>query len=525
MTKILILATLQSSAYETFAKEDDLVVVDGSKLDSTNIQNELKDTKVLIVCPSVKIDAEFLGANYSLSAIVVAGVSIDNVDIDECSKRSIIVMNTPNANSISASELTFAHILNASKNFISSSNDLQLEHKWSNSARGVELKDKTLGVIGFGATGSKVASLGKAFGMDVVVFDPHISSSRATNLGVDYTIYFNDILKCDFITIHTPKNEKTINKINTEEIEKMNDGVVLINVSHGGLYNEDAMFDGLNSGKIGYLGIDTFEDEPATQNKLLNLKNVCATPHIKSNTKEVQEHISNQSTKQAVLAARNISYINPVNLPIDTASLPSFIKPFIELTSKLSALGIQISSGSLQAVQLSAQGEVSEYLNSLMPLALTGVMKYSLGDQVNYLNAEKIAQDNVITFDYTAKPNSSAYKNSLSIIITTTDGTYKVTGTIFSDEKPRIVSINDIPLDIVPDGKMLVFKNSDVPGVIASIAQTLSSHSINIADFRLGRDGKGNALAIVIVDNKISNELLSDINSLDTCIWAKYVEI
>ncbi|CAA6807750.1 MAG: D-3-phosphoglycerate dehydrogenase (EC [uncultured Campylobacterales bacterium] len=305
----------------------------------------------------------------------------------------------------------------------------------------------------------------------------------------------------------------------------MNDGVVLINVSHGGLYNEDALYEGLKSGKIGFLGIDTFLNEPATADKLLEFDNVTATPHIKSATKEVQINISKQSTKQAVLAARNISYLNPVNLPLDTTSLPSFVKPFIELTQKISSLGIQANSGSLRAVQLSAEGEISEYLNFLMPLALTGVMKQSLGDQVNYQNAEEIANENAITFDYTSKANSSAYKNKLTVTITTTNATTKVDGTIFADNIARIVSINDIMLDIIPSGKMLIFQNSDVPGVIADISKTLSSNNINIADFRLGRDGKGNALAVVIVDQRISKSLLATINDLDTCIWAQFVEI
>ncbi|MDR0408419.1 MAG: phosphoglycerate dehydrogenase, partial [Campylobacteraceae bacterium] len=291
--KIVVCDSIHEIGFEILKKESDITVVDATKVDKDKLGEIIADADVAITRSPTDIDAAFLDAGKRLSAVVRAGVGVDNVDLDECSKRGVIAMNVPTANTIAAVELTMAHILSAARSFPYAHNALKQDRIWKREKwYGIELFGKKLGVIGFGNIGSRVAIRAKAFGMDVVAYDPYIQSNKATDLGMLYTENFDDILACDFITIHTPKNKETINIIDKAEIAKMKDGVRLINVARGGLYNEEALIEGLKSGKVAFAGIDVFSKEPAVDNPILDLDNVTVTPHLGANTLESQEKIA-----------------------------------------------------------------------------------------------------------------------------------------------------------------------------------------------------------------------------------------
>ena len=522
--KIVVCDHLHQKAQEILQKEQDIIYVDAADVPKGKpLYEEIADADVIITRSSTPVDKELLEYAKKLKAVVRAGVGVDNVDIDECSRRGIIVMNVPTANTIAAVELTFAHMLACMRAFPYAHNQLKLERIWKRETWiGNELKGKKLGIIGFGNIGSRVGKRALAFEMDVITYDPYIPPEKATNLGVKYTTDFDEILQCDIITIHTPKTKETINMIDRQEIEKMKDGVVLINCARGGLYNEDALYEGLKSGKIKFAGIDVFSKEPATDNKLLELDNVTVTPHLGANTIESQEKIAIGAATQALEAARGISYPNALNLPIKEDEMPPFVKPYLELTQKIGFLAAQINRGAFKSIKVIAEGEIADYIKSLVTFAVVGVLKESLGENINYVNAEFVAKERGIEIMSKTNPEASGYKNRITLKLTTDRDIIAISGTIFEESVQRIVAINNFALDVEPKGKMILFKNTDVPGVIGEVGMILAKHNINIADFRLGRDNHGLALAVIIVDDDVSKEVLQELANLKACLSVSY---
>ncbi len=521
--KIIICDAIHQKGFEFLEKEDDIEVIDATSLSKDKLLGIIADADIAITRSPTAIDENFLKAAKNLKAIVRAGVGVDNVDLDGCSKRGIIAMNVPTANTIAAVEMTMAHILSCARSFVNANNNLKIERVWKREKwYGVELSGKKLGIIGFGNIGSRVAIRAKAFGMDIVTYDPYIEPSKATDLGMTYTENFDAILACDFITIHTPKNKETTDIISFEEIAKMKDGVRLINCARGSLYNEKALYEGIKSGKIAFAGIDVFSYEPATDHPLLDLENICVTPHLGANTYESQEKIAMQAVECALNAARGITYANALNLPIKAEDLPQGVVPYLELIQKMSYFCAQINRSQIKSIKIKAEGNVSKYAKSLLTFSLVGALKESVGDNINYVNASYVAQEKKIEATFEEIPNSSSYHNKVTITLTTNKGVTSMGGTVFDDIEQRIVNINGFGFDFKPKGKMIIFKNKDIPGVIASIATILSKNNINIADFRLGRGKNDNAMAVILVDEAIEKKLLNELNSLDACLWVAY---
>jgi len=434
-------------------------------------------------------------------------------------------MNVPTANTIAAVELTMAHMLSCMRKFPYAHNQLKQDRIWKREDwYGNELYGKKLGVIGFGNIGHRVALRAKSFEMDVVTYDPYIPSTKATDLGISYTSSFDDILDCDIITIHTPKNTETLDMIGEKEIAKMKDGVVLINCARGGLYNEDALVNNLKSGKIAMAGIDVFIKEPATDHPLLDLPNVTVTAHLGANTKESQKKIAIQAAENAIESARGIAYPNALNLPIDESKIPSFVKPYIELTQKMAFLVAQSDKSEIRSINVSAEGQIAEYLDSLQTFATVGALAVSSGDEINYVNASFLAEEKGIDLTTSEFSAHSGYQNKVSVKITTANGVQTICGTVFNEDVQRIVDINNFTLDIEPKGKMILMRNSDVPGVIGEVGSILAANNINIADFRLSR-GKDGALAVILVDEKVCSETINKLESLEAAISVSYAEI
>lgn len=524
--KIIVCDAILDEGVEILRKAEDIELVEAAKVPKDELLNLIKDADVAITRSSTDVDEKFLNAASNLKALVRAGVGVDNVDIAEASKKGVIVMNVPTANTIAAVELTMAHLLCAARSFTNACNHLKLEREWKREKwYGIELKGKMLGVIGFGNIGSRVAVRAKAFGMKILAYDPYINASKVTDLDMSYTSDLDDILsQSDFITIHTPKTKETTAMIGLNELKKMKPGVRLINCARGGLYTEEALREGLKSGHIAWLGIDVFDKEPATNNEILDFENVSATAHLGANTLESQKNIAIQACENALNAVRGISFANALNLPIKTEDLPEFVAPYIELVSKMAFLCAQIQKGAIVSVRLEASGAVAEYAKSMLTFALVGALKSILGDSINYVNAEFVARDKGIELGFESLAKSD-YKNKLCVKISTGDSAFSIAGTVFDESEPRIVELNGFKTDFKPKGKMIIFKNKDIPGVIATISGILADNHINIADFRLGRDGSGYALAVIRIDEAVDKNLLDKLNALEACVFARYAEI
>jgi len=519
--KIVVCDHIHESGLKILEESNDIEYINAADEPKDKlIEDIIVDADVIITRSSTDVDSYLLEHAKNLKAIVRAGVGVDNVDIDGCSKNGIVVMNVPTANTIAAVELTMTHMLSCARSFPYAHNNLKQDRVWRRQDwYGTELKDKKLGIIGFGNIGSRVGIRAKAFEMDVITYDPYIDPTKATDLDITYTTNFDDILACDIITIHTPKTEETIDMISFDEIAKMKDGVILINCARGGLYNEKALEENLKSGKIYMAGIDVFNKEPATNHPLLDLNNVTVTPHLGANTKESQRNIAIQSAENAIAAARGVAYPNALNLPIKENELPEFVKPYLELVQKLGNMAAQITKSSIKSIKIISRGEIGEFLDSLATFAIVGVLSESLADQINYVNAEYVANERGIIIDKEKLKTDSGFKNLLAVKLTTNSGnTIKITGTVLDNSLQRIVEIDEHTLDLEPKGKLILFKNNDEPGVIGSVGSTIAKHNINIADFRLGRNKAKEALAVIKVDEDITKELLDELSNLSACI-------
>jgi len=511
------------------------ILANDSEIIFINAADEAKDKLVSEIIPladvaitrsSTDVDQAFLDAAKNITAVVRAGVGVDNVDIPGSSKQGIVIMNVPTANTIAAVELTMTHLLSCVRKFPYAHNNLKLERVWRRQDwYGTELKDKKLGIIGFGNIGSRVGKRAKAFEMDVIAYDPYIDSSKATDLDITYTKNFEDILGCDIITIHTPKNTETIGMIGKEEIAKMKEGVILINCARGGLYNEDALLEGLKNGKIAMAGIDVFNKEPAIDHPFLDLDNVTVTPHLGANTKESQKNIAIQAAENAIAAAKGISYPNALNLPIKENELPDFVRPYLELVQKIGHMSAQITKSAVKSIRVIAEGPVADHLESMGTFATVGVLTESLGDQVNYVNAEFVAAERGIEISKEVTPNTSGFINRIAVKLTTAEGIIFIAGTVFDENVQRIVEIDDYILDVEPKGTMIFFRNTDTPGVIGDVGKIMADNKLNISDFRLGRDHKQQALAVVRIDGQVTKEVIEALQSLEACISVGYAAL
>jgi D-3-phosphoglycerate dehydrogenase len=286
----------------------------------------------------------------------------------------------------------------------------------------------------------------------------------------------------------------------------MRDGVVLINCARGGLYSEEALLEGLRSKKIAMAGIDVFDKEPATNHPFLDLDNVTVTPHLGANTKESQQNIAIQAAENAIASAKGISFPNALNLPIKESELPNFLRPYLELIQKMGHLSSQATRESIKSIKIITEGEVSEHIDSLTTFATVGVLSEALKDSVNYVNAEFVAKERNIKLIKDKKINNSGLKNRVTIKLTVRNGTFTIKGTVLGDNAQRVVEIDGYKLDLEPKGKMILFRNTDVPGVIGDVGQIIATNNLNISDFRLGRDNKQQALAVVRVDGHVSKK-------------------
>ncbi len=525
--KIVVCDHIHEAGLQILKNDPQIEAVFAADVDKTSLLDIIKDATVAITRSSTDVDSKFIQNALKMKAIVRAGVGVDNVDIDGCSKEGIIVMNVPTANTIAAVELTMTHMLSCMRMFVYSHDHLKNQRIWKRELwYGRELKGKKLGIIGFGNIGSRVGIRSKAFEMDVLTYDPYIPSTKATDLGVEYTEDFAEILACDIITIHTPKNQETIDMIDEKEIAKMRDGVILINCARGGLYNEKALYNGLKSGKIRFAGIDVFTKEPATDNPLLDLDNIIVSPHLGANTIESQYNIGTQAAQQAVEAAKGIAYPNAFNLPIDEANIPPFVKPYLELGQKIGFMASQLNRAPIASIKVSAQGDIANYVDSLATFVTVGALSEKSGENVNYVNAAFVAEQKGIEIDSEELASNSVYKNLICIKLATQKAVIDISATIFDDSVQRIVKINGFSLDIEPKGNLILFRNTDVPGVIGKVGNILGDSSANIADFRLGRKDKSStALAVIITDTLVDSETLSRLDALDECVGVDAVRL
>jgi D-3-phosphoglycerate dehydrogenase len=476
----------------------------------------------LAIRSTTKVSPKLIQAAEKLKVIGRAGIGVDNVDIPAASGRGIIVMNTPYGNAITTAEHTIAMMMAMTRQIPEATRTTR-QGKWEkNRFMGVELFNKTLGVIGCGNIGSIVADRALGLKMKVLAFDPFLSPDRAIEIGVE-KVELEDILKrADIVTLHTPLTEKTRNVINARAIAKMKKGVRIVNCARGGLVDEDALHEALKSGHVASAALDVFETEPAMEHKLFALDNVVVTPHLGASTLEAQENVAIQIAEQMADYLISGAVSNALNMPSITADEAPRLKPFIALAEKLGSFGGQLTDEAITGISLEYAGEVGEMnTRALTSAALAGVLKPQLG-LVNMVSAPVVARERGIRVDETRQTQRGAYETYIRLSIATVSQQRSVAGTVFSDGKPRIIQIKSIELEAEFGKHMLYVTNDDKPGFIGALGTLLGNAKVNIATFNLGREAPGeDAICLVQVDDPIPPSVVTAVRALPQVRQAK----
>ncbi len=521
MPKVLISDKLSPRAIDIF-KDRGLDVDFKPGLTPEELKDIIGQYDGLAIRSATKVTPEILEAATNLKVIGRAGIGVDNVNIPEATQRGVVVMNTPFGNSITTAEHAIAMIFALARQ-IPQANESTHDGKWEKSRfMGVELTSKTLGIIGCGNIGSIVASRAIGLRMKVVAYDPFLSPERALELGVQKVELDELFSRSDFISLHTPLTDKTRDIIDAEAIDKMKDGVRIINCARGGLIVEAALKAGLVSGKVAGAALDVFAEEPAKDNDLFGMDNVVATPHLGAATTEAQENVALQVAEQMSDYLMTGAVMNAINMPSISAEEAPRLKPFVRLAELLGLFAGQLTETGIQSVQIEFEGEVAE-LNTkpLTAAALVGVLRPLLSD-VNMVSAPVMAKERGIGLTEVTRDQQGAYESYIRLTVKTERQERSVAGTLFSNGKPRIIQVKGINMDAELSEHMLYVENEDKPGFIGALGTTLGAEGVNIATFALGRDEPGGAaIALVAVDDQIACEVIDKVVALPLVVQAK----
>ena len=508
--KVLVSDKLSETAVQIFRDRGIDVTFDPSiGKDKEKLLEVIGEYDGLAIRSATKATEKVLAAAKNLKVIGRAGIGVDNVDIPAASKKGVIVMNTPFGNSITTAEHAISMMMAVARQIPEASASTHAG-KWEKSRfMGVELTNKTLGLIGAGNIGSIVADRALGLKMKVVAYDPFLSEERAAKLGVTKVELDELLSKADFITLHVPLTDQTRNILSAEAIAKTKPGVRIVNCARGGLVDEAALAEALKSGHVAGAGFDVFAEEPATNSPLFNLPNVVVTPHLGAATTEAQENVALQVAEQMSDYLLTGAVSNALNMPSVTAEEAVVMGPWLKLAANLGAFAGQLTDEPIKAINFLYDGGVSEMnINALNASAIAGVMKANNPD-VNMVSAPIIANERGISLSTTTQAKSGVFDAYIKLTVVTDKRERTIAGTVFSDGKPRFIQIKGINIDAEIGKDMLYTTNRDVPGIIGTLGQTLGENGVNIANFTLGRAAEGgDAIALLYVDGKLSPKAL-----------------
>ena len=529
MPKVLISDKLSEAAVQIF--KDNGVEVDFQPelgKDPAKLAEIIDQYDGLAIRSATKVTSEIIEKATNLKAIGRAGIGVDNVDIPAATAKGIVVMNTPFGNSITTAEHAIAMMFAVARQIPSADASTQAG-KWEKSRfMGVEITNKTLGLVGAGNIGSIVASRAQGLKMKVIAYDPFLGAEKAKSLGIEKFDDIEEMLaKADFVSLHLPKTEKTANILSAERIAAMKPGARLVNCARGGLVDEAALAEALKSGKVAGAAFDVFDVEPAKENPLFGLPNVVCTPHLGAATSEAQENVALQVAEQMSDYLMKGAISNALNAPSVTAEEAPILKPWIALAEVVGGFAGQVTETAINEIEIEYVGDVGELNLTPLTSALTASLMIPLVGQggVNMVSAPVVAREKGIKISETRKDRQGAFGSYIRLIVTTEGQTRSVAGTIYSDGRPRIIQIKGINLEAEPQPYMIYTTNDDSPGFIGAVGTKLGALGVNIATFSLGRSAKGgDAIALWGVDEHVSAETLQEIEDMPQVDQVKFLE-
>ena len=526
--KVLIADSISPRGVDELSREGALEVSFQTGLTESELVKIIPEFSALVVRSQTKVTAQILNAGARLRVVGRAGVGVDNVDVETATRRGIIVLNAPGGNTVSTAEHTFSLLLSVARKIPQADASMRGKSWDRKNFEGIELYDKTLGVIGMGRIGSELSRRAIAFGMRVIAYDPYLSAARARTLQVELVDELDDLLaSADFISLHTPLTEETHHMVDATRLEKTKRGVRVINCARGGLIDEDALADALHSGQVGGAALDVFEIEPLpSDSPLRTAPNLVLTPHLGASTAEAQESVGIEIAQSIRAALLEGTIRNAVNMPNLDAKTLSIIGPHLRFGEKLGRFLSQVAPRRVEQLNINYSGKVNEVdTTAITRSILKGFLQNAGGTEVNEVNAPAFAESLGLKITETRLSALGDYTDMLELSAIADGKTVSVGGAFFG-ATPRIVSVNSRPVEARPHGVVLVLENTDRPGIVGRIGTLLGDHGVNIATMSLSRNqAGGTALTVLNLDTSPSEELLAEIRASGDIHSAQVIEL
>jgi len=498
----------------------------------------LATADALIVRSATQVTAQILETAPKLRVIGRAGVGVDNVDLDAATRRGVLVMNTPGGNAVSVAEHTLALLMSVARRIPQHSAAIHAGRWEKSGSQGVELRGKTLGLVGLGRVGNEVARRARAMEMLVIAYDPYVSESAARDAGVELSGLTRLLERSDFVSLHAALSPATEKLINAEKLAKFKPGAVLVNAARGELVDEAALADALRSGKLSGAGLDVFAEEPPKNSPLIGLPNAIFTPHIAGSTREAQEEVGTLIAQQVSDFLTEGALRNAVNLPALSGEQYRRVRPWIDLAERLGSFLAQIGGARFERVSLAFAGEPAALGASLLRNAiLAGLLNTILDEKVNLVNAGQAASERGLVIEERTRKREQGYPDTIEVAIhefpsSTSPGNSSrgiaAEATVLHGVSPRILRVDGIELEAPLAGTMLFSRNRDIPGAIGEIGTVLGSRSVNISTFALGRRdavGGAEAIALVRLDGEVSDSILQPVRGISAVTEARLVRL
>jgi D-3-phosphoglycerate dehydrogenase len=505
---VLIAEELSPATVSALGPDFEIKNIDGT--DRKVLLAEIATADAILVRSATQVDAEAIAAAKQLKVIARAGVGLDNVDIKAATSAGVMVVNAPTSNVISAAELAIGHLLSLARHIPDANASLKAD-KWERSKfTGVELYDKTIGIVGLGRIGSLVAERLSGFGARLIGFDPYVTPARAEQIGVSLASLDEVMEESDFITIHIPKTPETTGLIGKEQFAKAKPELRIVNCSRGGIIDEDALLEALKTNRIAGAGLDVFNSEPPKGSPLLGLSNILLTPHLGASTDEAQEKAGISVAKSVRLALAGDLVPDAVN--VAGGNIDDSVKPGISLAEKLGQVLFGMADASLVSVEVEVRGEIAVHDVSVLKLAaLKGVFQNAVSEQVSYVNAPLLAEQRGVEVKLTVERLSEEYRNMTTVRAVLSDGNViSVSGTVIGPKRhEKIIGINGYDVELAFAEHLVLMVYSDRPGIVAIYGKAFADAKVNIAAMQIARQQKGGkALSVITVDSPIDQKVL-----------------
>lgn len=518
MYKILVSDPISDLGIQQLVEAADATVDKLTGLSEDELVERIGHYDALLVRSQTRVTDRVMEAAKRLKVIGRAGVGVDNIDLEAATNRGIIVINAPDGNTITTCEHAFAMMMALARH-IPQAYMKTVSGTWDRkSFLGVELRNKTLGIVGMGRIGSEFAKRAKVFGMNIIGYDPFLTRERAEKLGIQLGSVDDVVQNADFITVHTPLTPETRHMISRPQFEKMKRGMRIINCARGGIIDESALIEAIEAGIVAGAAFDVFEEEPpSADHPFLNHPKIIVTPHLGASTVEAQENVAIDVSEQILHILRNEPFKNAVNMPPVPTEVLNKLQPYFGLGEKLGKFLAQLTDGAVEEMIIGYSGELAEVdTTTLTRYIVQGVLAHHLGsEQVNIVNSMHLAKMRDVNVTVQQSPAKKGFTNLVTLSLRTSQEERRIAGTLLNGYGPRIVQIDQYPVDVAPNGHLLIVSHYDKPGIIGRVGSTLGDNDVNIATMQVGRKIIGGAAIMVLtVDKQVPKEVLTSMSQL-----------